>query len=850
MKGTKVRSRLKKICLPCLLLAVIFGLCGPIQLYLMNMSELWFSVEDIVWLCLLCGVILFVVLSGIGLLLPESIVNYYIAVLFGISIGLYIQGNFVPTDYGVLDGRAINWDDYRLTGILNTTLWFFCIAVPIVMQKMKPKLTKQLIRVASCILMAMQVVTVGILLVTNHFGVKNITGYLSDQGINTVSSQENVIVFVLDTFDQVYFDEIRSTDPDFLSPLDGFTYFDNVTGMYPTTKGALPYILTGQIYKNEQPYDNYIEEAYQKTDYYKDLISDGYDIGIYTSSVFLPSYAGQYFMNYVNEKTQVSSYSGLAKTLYNFVCFRYFPHILKEKFWFYSGAFDEWKGTDGTFGASVFNEDNFTFYDKIKNDGLQVVDDMKCYRFIHLNGVHPPYNMDENAEEVTAGSATAIDAARGSLHIVYKYLDQLKEQGIYDNSTIVVMSDHGAGAASPTNPLLIVKPQKSTGSLQVSSSPVCQGDLMGTITEDIGLNNQTKYGRSVFEIQEGDLRERKYLYYQWDDSWSNEYLPRLVEYRIDSENNDPSSYHIVDYPISSYELGDLICFGNDGSAEQYCIEGFSPPEESSTWVASNNAKMAFKIGEFSSDMLKVQMNISNIFNQSQKMTISIGDVVIYDDTITTARTLEFGVRKEYVQNGVLELDFQFPDAMSPYELGVSGDVRTLAVGFTDMTIEETNLTELELTAMAYGISLYDLGTRIKFNTSENHTDIFTAGISGAEENFTWSLGTEGAIKLAIGEVSAPLYAEISVAGTIDNNQTISISTHGETLYEATLPEEASKIQFTIPKEAVVDGILTLDLSYPNAISPQSINPDSKDTRVLSVRFLDMVITEQAKKEDQ
>lgn len=848
MKGKRDRSRFRKIWMPCLLLSVILGLCGPIQLYLMNMSELWFSIGDIGWICLLCGAMLFAILSGIGLLLPDGIVDYYIAVLFGISIGLYIQGNFIPTDYGVLDGREIHWDDYWLTGILNTVLWAFCIGVPVVLQKVKPRFTRQVFQAASCIIMAMQLLTVGILLVTNHFGIKNVKGYVSDQGINTVSSQENVIVFVLDTFDQDYFDDIRSTDLDFLSPLEGFTYFDNVTGMYPTTKGALPYILTGQVYQNEQPYEDYIEEAYQRTDYYKDLISDGYDIGIYTSDLFMPSYAGKYFMNYVNGKTQVSSYSGLAKTLYNFVCFRYFPHILKEKFWFYSGAFDEWKGTDSASGGNVYNEDNFSFYDKIKNEGLQVVDDTKCYRFIHLYGVHPPYNMNENVEEMTDGSATATDAARGSLHIVYEYLDQLKEQGIYDDSTIVVMADHGNTADACTNPLFIVKTQNSTGGLQISSAPVCQGDLMGTIAEDIGLNDQKKYGYSVFEIQEGVQRERKYLYYQWDESWNSEYLPRMIEYQVDSENNESTSYYLVDYPINPYRLGNPIYFGKDGSAEQYCIEGFSPPEESFTWTTSNEAKMAFKIDEFSSDALKVQMNIAQIFNQPQKMIVSVGDNVVYDGTLTQPGAVEFGIRKEYVQDGVLELDFQFPDAISPYELGISGDIRTLAVGFADMTIEEADLTDLELAAMAYGVPMYELGTVVKFNASENPTHVFTAGLSQPEENYAWSLGTEGEIKLAVGEVSAPLYAELGVVGTIDNNQIISISAQGETLYEAALPTGASKIQFGIPKEAVVNGILTLELSYPNAVSPQSINPDSTDTRVLSVRFSDMVITAQSENE--
>ena len=258
--------------------------------------------------------------------------------------------------------------------------------------------------------------------------------------------------------------------------------------------------------------------------------------------------------------------------------------------------------------------------------------------------------------------------------------------------------------------------------------------------------------------------------------------------------------------------------------------------------------MAFKIDEFSSDALKVQMNIAQIFNQPQKMIVSVGDNVVYDGTLTQPGAVEFGIRKEYVQDGVLELDFQFPDAISPYELGISGDIRTLAVGFADMTIEEADLTDLELAAMAYGVPMYELGTVVKFNASENPADVFTAGVSQPEENYAWSLGTEGEIKLAVGEVSAPLYAEMGVVDTIDNNQIISISAQGETLYEAALPTGASKIQFGIPKEAVVNGILTLELSYPNAVSPQSINPDSTDTRVLSVRFSDMVITAQSENE--
>ena len=51
------------------------------------------------------------------------------------------------------------------------------------------------------------------------------------------------------------------------------------------THQTMPYIMTGQVYKNEQPYDAYIEEACKNTDYYHKLRDEGFDIGFYTTGL-------------------------------------------------------------------------------------------------------------------------------------------------------------------------------------------------------------------------------------------------------------------------------------------------------------------------------------------------------------------------------------------------------------------------------------------------------------------------------------------------------------------------------------------------------------------------------------
>ena len=43
-----------------------------------------------------------------GLLLPPKLKEVYCCLLLGITLALYIQGNYVTTNYGVLDGEGID----------------------------------------------------------------------------------------------------------------------------------------------------------------------------------------------------------------------------------------------------------------------------------------------------------------------------------------------------------------------------------------------------------------------------------------------------------------------------------------------------------------------------------------------------------------------------------------------------------------------------------------------------------------------------------------------------------------------------------------------------------------------
>ncbi len=615
--------------------------------------------------------------------------------LFGLSLCLYVQGNFINADYGVLDGRMIDWSQYLGREIKDAALWLAILALPVVIMFIKPNIGRKCIQYGSYLLLAIQLSAVMIMLIVNNGGqgTAGIKKTLTTEGLDEISENRNVIVFVLDTFDQDYFDEINQNDERYIEPLDGFVYFRNVTCMYPTTAGSLPYMLTGQINRNEMPLREYIREAFKKTDYYDLLSENGYSIGIYTDPLFVETDKGNRLIcNYSESRPIVSSYAGLTKTLYQFAAFRFFPDALKRFVWLYSDEFNKWKKSGSFDNKELFSDDNAWYYNWLRSNPLKIQKDGNRYSVIHLNGPHPPFTLNENLETVTDGSADCISESKACLAIVYEYMAQLTKLGVYDNSLIIITADHGRTDELFTNPVLLIKPVGSRGKLKVSDAPVCHGDLQATVMEEIGLNLDHRFGESVFDIPEKDERQRQYFYYIWDGALGD-YLPTLTEYSVDSEGNKESNFHFVASEYRDYTLGDKLSFIGDGTARQYWNLGLGLSEENATWMTGHEAVASFKFNKEIEKDLKVHFDYNRIYNDHQTVRAYANNILVMDSEINNPKTFEFIIPKGTIVNGKLKLRIEIPDAVSPRELGESGDKRLLSFYMTAMYLEETDPSE-------------------------------------------------------------------------------------------------------------------------------------------------------------
>lgn len=541
---SKTQKSKGTLILAVLFLIVTFFVYAPFELYLTNQQEFWFSISAFAFIPLLMAVIVGAILIAVGMIMKEKYRKYFSAVIFGLALAIYLQSNFLNAKIGVLNGADINWQEYKVTFGINLIIWLLCVMLPCVLMKVKSHLMNKGIGYVSALFSMMQIVTLVVLAITSYKPAESqYEWYISDRNLFEVSSKDNVVVFLLDMYDDRYFKEILDMEPEIVDELEGFTYFANSTGNYSTTVYSMGTLFTGQYLYNEKPFGEQLHDASEKSKMIDTLLDNGYRLDVYTIGAppnILPKTS-----NYVEGEIKISDYVQFTKSLYQLVACKYLPDMIKPFVWMDGTEFNQFREPSGN-TEKVYESNNVTFYKNIKKNGISVNDDEKCFKFIYLDGAHYPYYIDENVKAVEEEDTSELQCARGALRIVQAYMDEMKKSGVYDNTSIIIMADHGYyWDGVLTNPVLLVKPENATGALQVSNAPVSQHDFQPSVLSLAGLNDDMRFGESYFDIPEGVERERLfYQYYLQEGAIDGNY--RLIEYRIGSDSNKRESFELTD----------------------------------------------------------------------------------------------------------------------------------------------------------------------------------------------------------------------------------------------------------------------------------------------------------------
>ena len=802
----------KKIRMPALaalLFSMTFCVFGPLEIFMSNQDEFWFDITDVLPVILVAFATAFLALFAVTYMVSRKL-KWFTAVVFGFGIALYIQGNFMFTNYGSLDGTAIDWYSFGTWPVLNSLIWVVLITVPFLIYSKNKKLYRSIFTYVTLGIVGIQLTTLATLAITatpEQGSEEELS--LTNYGQFVLSEDENTIVFVLDCFDQEVFSRYTEQFPDAVKELFAdFTYYPDTVGGATRTVVALPYIITGQPYTSGG-YQEYLNTEASNAKLYDELINRNYDIAFYTSSGHVPHNADFEILNLGQSKPRVGSYTKLTYYTYKLTAFRYFPHVLKESVWMYTGDFDEAADLSGS-NESTYVINDALFYQMLTEMKLSVQDDNNCFRLYHLTGAHPPYNLDANSQKVSESSQ--FEQISGVFNILSDYFEQMKALGIYQNANIIVMADHGENDISQ-NPLFMVKTAVEAEEVReftVSNIPVSYCNLHPTLLEMIGGNSDEK---SVFELTMEDNAKR-YFYANRDIS--------LVEYVITgfAGNYDNTKetgrvftiFENANQYSSGYELGAKIMFTPSGTGRKYSVKGFSTVEDDFTWIAEKQAVLEIPLAEAPKQELFASMELSHIYGGVQNVRVSINGHYLNEYIIRTPQ-LCFRIPKDFLDDEKLTIELDMLDAEAS-----SMDPRLLSIAVHSLCIQNAKEDSLETEIVPYvtygeldpdEISMY---ARLGFSMSEG-THVWTDG-KEAELHFIFAQ-----------EVTD---AELSINYFTSNaEQRVIIYANEIQIAEYTVNGEETKV-ISIQQDMIENGKLVLRFELPDAVS---VNGDSRNLAV-------------------
>lgn len=508
-------ERVKIAALPCLLLVMIYCLIGPLDIVSSNAVYLNYSFQRVLVPAILLTLGLWICMTAVLSLLKGRVFTFFVCLIFAFAVASYVEGGLQYTQLTALDGSSIAWEEIGSTVIKDLLLWTLIFSACFIALILLKPARKRLLQGASVLLILMQLIGLSFNILTHPEATKP-RDALSAKEQYTVSSENNVIVLMLDATSDDAINVMLDAFPDALNGLNDFTrYTDYIPRYYNTFPGML-YMLTGYEYDCEQiDWQEYMYQAWtspRAESFYDTLKEKGYQVNIFAETASVCGTKAEALVgkvdNVKNTGAAISepvSFHTLSKLL-RVSCYRYFPMIAKACFRAYTGDLTEKKN------AINLADDFWMTFEK---DGLVVDESSNRFIFQGLQGLHQPYTMNQYAEQVY--SPTECEQACGYFLEITRFLDELKRLNLYDQATVIITADHGRyknGGGAPYDTkewpclMMIKQPYETHDQMVLNAAPVAQSDFMGTVMACIDPTSEAA-ANSVFAWQEGDQRERK-----------------------------------------------------------------------------------------------------------------------------------------------------------------------------------------------------------------------------------------------------------------------------------------------------------------------------------------------------
>ena len=485
---------------------------GPLDIINSNAMYLTFSAGDFALTLALVTVGASLVCAAVLAFIPGRVHFVVLALVTGVGVMLYLQGNVLNGDLGVLDGSSFDWHDVAPQAYVNIAIWIGALVVFSALGLIFHRQVSKIALVICAALVFGQAVALVVSWVPDEDDGPN--WQLDGAEEFTFSTDENIIVLTLDQFNPLIFEEQLEADPHFIEVFKDFQYFDNMSSGYSFTFPSLCFLLTHQYFDTTVPTEQAVYNAWHSdtaNNFYDTLHEHGYDVHLYLES----NYAAMGCENMLGKVDNVVDAGGLVVTqiLFEFVTdmslYRYLPTMLKNDYCVSTGAILDVSTYQGATKLRI----NYDFQSSLEKEGISLTDDHNVFNWYHMQGAHFPFVVDYDGYLCDEDETDRTEQLHGYLMMLETFLNDLKEAGVYDDATIIISADHGYFECFQTV-FMIKLPGQTFDTFSSTSAPVAQEDIMPTILSILG-EDYSDYGSdfndegtTVYDWNEGDYRLR------------------------------------------------------------------------------------------------------------------------------------------------------------------------------------------------------------------------------------------------------------------------------------------------------------------------------------------------------
>ncbi len=433
---------------------------------------------------------------------------------------------------------------------------------------------------------------------TRKFSDSNESGF--EPVYNLSRTEKNVLVLFMDRAISSFFPCIFEQFPQFKDQYKGFVFYPNTVSFSNQTAKASPAMMGGYEYtpenENKRP-DELLKDKHNEAQLVlpRLFLDAGYDVTVTDpplanyavwhsdSTAFMPYPEihldfvwGKYSFRYQRDHLGQFTYNADTAVGERCLCFAFMqvlPPVLRNTFYQGGEYFREVTkllGEDALLNnyTALYYLPELTSFESTKPTYTFICNDLPhvSYQLLAGDDYHPELEVDESNASGTGnfkwklsafdtGDREAYHVNAATLLLLGKWFTFLQENGVYDNTRIIIVADHGYNIYTPAfgqmengtdyaryNPLLMVKDFNASGELVTDNSFMTNADTLFFATEGLPVSDRNPFTQKKFE----DMRNKQEVHIYPTEMPADFFAPDFNEVNAPAHLTDKTTWMLKD----------------------------------------------------------------------------------------------------------------------------------------------------------------------------------------------------------------------------------------------------------------------------------------------------------------